>query len=382
MTDIVTITAPPAERAALALNSTQTERDLIALASKNADITVIKNKAGRDQAHGAAMEIKRARLVIEKTAKEARDDATKFSKAVIAEEKRLISIIEPEETRLLTLRNSWDAEQERIRLEAEAAEQRRIDSINAAIDSIRAIPGNLVSAGSKAIFEAINDLAAIEITEDAYQEFTQKAEHFRIESLSTLRSLLVAATQREAEAQRLAEEQARIAEERARLEAEQKAEAARLAEERDRLDAERKAEAARLASERAELERLRAEAQASLEAERAAHEAHVRAEQERIRAAEAAADATFRELQRQAQAECDKYEALQRRDAEIQAQQIEVTPDPVAPAAEEKPVETDGPIPDAIDFILTIAEQYGIDKVTARDWLVLRINDILSIELL
>ena len=363
MTDIAIITTPPAERAALALNSTQTERDLIVLASKNADITVIKNKAGRDQAHGAAMEIRRARLVIEKTAKEARDDATKFSKAVIAEEKRLISIIEPEETRLLTLRNSWDAEQERIRLEAEAAEQRRIDSINAAIDSIRAIPGNLVSAGSKAIFEAINDLAAIEITEDAFQEFTQKAQHFQSESLNTLRNLLAAATQREAEAQRLAEEQARLAEERARLEA------------------ERKAEAARLASERAELERLRAEAQASLEAERAAHETHVRAEQERIRAAEAAADATFRELQRQAQAERDKYEALQRRDAEIQAQQIEVTPDPVAPAAEEKPVETDGPIPDAIDLILTIAEQYGIDKVTARDWLVLRANDIASIEL-
>ena len=363
MTNVATITAPPAERAALALNSTQTERDLIALASKNSDITVIKNKAGRDQAHGAAMEIKRARLVIEKTAKEARDDATKFSKAVIAEEKRLISIIEPEEARLLALRNSWDAEQERIRLEAEAAEQRRIDSINAAIDSIRAIPGNLVSAGSKAIFEAINDLAAIEITEDAYQEFTQKAEHFRIESLSTLRSLLVAATQREAEAQRLAEEQARLAEERARLEA------------------ERKAEAARLASERAELERLRAEAQARLDAERAAHEAHVRAEQERFRAAQAAADAKFEELRQQVQAERCKREEQQCRDAELKAQQIEVTPDPVVPAAEEKPVETDGPIPDAIDLILDIAERYSIDKVTARDWLVLRANDIASIEL-
>ena len=382
MTNIATITAPPAERAALALNSTQTELDLIALASKNADITVIKNKAGRDQAHGAAMEIKRARLVIEKTAKEARDDATKFSKAVIAEEKRLISIIEPEETRLLTLRNSWDAEQERIRLEAEAAEQRRIDSINAAIDSIRAIPGNMVSAGSAAILTAISDLEQIQIQEDAYQEFAQKAEHFKSESLNTLRNLLAAATQREAEAQRLADEQARMAEERARLEAEQKAQAARLAEERARLEAEQKAEAARLAAERAELERLRAEAQARLDAERAAHEAHVRAEQERFRAAQAAADAKFEELRQQVQAERCKREEQQRRDAEIQARQIEVTPDPVAPAAEETPVETDGPIPDAIDLILDIAERYSIDKVTARDWLVLRANDIASIELL
>ena len=65
---------PPAERAALALNSTQTERDLLALATKHASIQVIKDKAGRDQAHGAAMEVKRARTTIERTGKEARDD--------------------------------------------------------------------------------------------------------------------------------------------------------------------------------------------------------------------------------------------------------------------------------------------------------------------
>jgi hypothetical protein len=38
---------PPAERAALALNSSQTERDLLALATKHAGIQAIKDKAGR-----------------------------------------------------------------------------------------------------------------------------------------------------------------------------------------------------------------------------------------------------------------------------------------------------------------------------------------------
>ena len=371
MTDIAIITTPPAERAALALNSTQTERDLIALAVKNADITVIKNKAGRDQAHGAAMEIKRARLAIEKTAKEARDDATKFSKAVIAEEKRLIGIIEPEETRLLVLRNSWDAEQERIRLEQEAAEQRRIDSINSAIDSIRAIPGGLINCSSTAILASIGNLEQIQISEDDYQEFTEKARHFHAESLAALRNLLDAATQREAEAKRMAEERARLAEESARLEAEQKA------------------EAARIAAERAELERLRAE-----------HEAQILAEQKRIRAAEDAAAAAAEEFRRQAKAERDKLdaeirahqEAVQRRAAEAEEQSnpsatVDSEPAVEAPAVEVKtvseavPATEEAPIPDALDLILTIAEQHGIDAATARDWLIHRASDIATIEL-
>lgn len=67
-TDELAKIEPPEVRAALALKSTQTEIDLRALAVKNASIVKVVDKAGRDQAHGAAMELKRARVGIQKPA--------------------------------------------------------------------------------------------------------------------------------------------------------------------------------------------------------------------------------------------------------------------------------------------------------------------------
>ena len=73
------------ERAAVALGTAEHEKTLIELSKKYADIVEIKNPAGREQTHGAYMMLKNARVSIEKAGKDARDDATKFSKAVIAE---------------------------------------------------------------------------------------------------------------------------------------------------------------------------------------------------------------------------------------------------------------------------------------------------------
>ena len=89
----------PIERAAIALESSKTEQHLMALATKHQSITVVKDKAGREQAHGAYIEVMRARTAVEKAAKDAREDATKFSKAVIAEAARLVAIVEPEEAK-------------------------------------------------------------------------------------------------------------------------------------------------------------------------------------------------------------------------------------------------------------------------------------------
>ena len=115
------IALPPETRAVIAMNSSKTELDLRALATKHVAIVEIKDRAGREQAHGAAMELMRARTDIEKASKAARDDATKFSKAVIAEEKRLVAIVGPEEKRLKDLRDQWDAVEA-----AEKAERERI----------------------------------------------------------------------------------------------------------------------------------------------------------------------------------------------------------------------------------------------------------------
>ena len=56
-------TLPPETRAVLALNSSKTELDLRALATKHVTIVEIKDRAGREQAHGAAMELMKANVV-------------------------------------------------------------------------------------------------------------------------------------------------------------------------------------------------------------------------------------------------------------------------------------------------------------------------------
>ena len=82
-----------------------TTAELNALVEKSQTITVtdINDAAQMKVVTVARIELKNARVSISKKGKELRDDANKFAKAVIAKEKELIAIIEPEETRLSEL---------------------------------------------------------------------------------------------------------------------------------------------------------------------------------------------------------------------------------------------------------------------------------------
>src|SRR4051812_22559589 len=103
------ITLPPAKRAAVALKSEAAEAHLRELVSKTSAITNVVDLNGRDEAHRAGMMLKNARTTITATGKAAREDATAFSKAVIAEEKRLLEISADEEARVFSLRDAYDA---------------------------------------------------------------------------------------------------------------------------------------------------------------------------------------------------------------------------------------------------------------------------------
>lgn len=227
-------------RAALALNSTHTERALIELALKNAHIVAVIDKAGRQQAHGAAMELKTARTTIAKVSKDARDDAVQFGKAIIAEEKRLIALVEPEEDRLTALRDAWDEEQERIKREAEAKDRARIMAIHERIAMIR---GFITLASqcrtSFRIQELLDKLQAVELT--GFEEFADEAAAVHAGSITAVQAMLE---------EKVGEEAAQ-----ARAKAEQEAAAASLA----LAQAEQAKAAAALAADRALLERERAE---------------------------------------------------------------------------------------------------------------------------
>lgn len=224
----------PEERAVLVLKSTETEEKLKALVLKSADITEVKDTDGREQVHRMAMDLKKARTGITHNGKAAREDAQAFSKAVIAEENRLIAITTEEETRLFKLRDDFDAEQARIEAERARIEAERIGAIRAKIDAINALPAQLAGSSAAEILVHLQKLATTEPTAEEYQELLGEAA-VAIDTVGSAVSTLYHAAQR-----REAEEAERL-----RVQAEEKQ---RLAD-----------EAKRLADDRAEIERQRQE---------------------------------------------------------------------------------------------------------------------------
>lgn len=299
------------QRAAVALGSSELEQNLKTLAKKHADIVTVTDGTGRDQVHSAAMTLKSNRVTIQKTAKAAREDATAFQKAVIAEESRLVEIIEPEEKRLLELRDGYDAKVQAEREAKIAAERARIEGIKSAINDIRNIPLTMTGKSSIEISQCIFSLAGNR-DYSSMEEFSEEANLVRLQVLEQLAQAETAARTVEIEADARRQDAARIAAEREELENLRKEQEAAAAEERKKLDAERaeiakqraaeeekaaalrKIEEDKLAEQRAELARQ----QAAIDAARREQEAAAAAEQEKRDAeAKAAAEAEAKRLQ-------------------------------------------------------------------------------------
>jgi hypothetical protein len=279
MTESTQLTAP--ERAEKALAFAETKAQLAELAQQSARIVEVTNPDGREECHRARMTLKNTRVAIQKTGKDARDDAVQFSKAVIAKEKELIDVIAPEESRLQSLQDAWDTEREAERQAKVRAEQERVEAIQQQIADVRAYAHEAVGKGSEAIAVLIAELEPLGPSEAMFQEFREQADVARSETLAKLQDMHAAAAAHEAEQARIAEEQAA---ERAKIEAE-RAELAKLREEaaeRDRQAAAERAEADRIAAEQRE-EAARAERE-QLAAERAEQEKAAAEERERLAA--------------------------------------------------------------------------------------------------
>lgn len=367
----LTVTA----RAALALSSEQTRKDLKELVAKSVNVKEVKNTAGREEAHSYAMALVKARTTITKTGKAAREDAKAFQSAVIAEEKSLIAITEGEETRLLALRDAWDAARAAEKAEAERIERARIEQIHLRIADIREAGNLALQCRTSAMVESlIEKMTGQQL--DGFDEFTEEAHNTRTATLARMKEISDI---------KFTEEQ-----ERARVKAEQEAEAARLAAERADIERQRKeaAEAERIAAqERAEQE---AKAQAARKADEAAAQAILDAEALRLAderaafeaeqaAARAAAQAQADELARQRaefRAEVDRRaaeaKALETTVTEIQPEQVEVTgPAPLGTVDTDQFMQADGgdeldglPSPSDADIIAcaanAVADKFGM----------------------
>lgn len=357
----------PIERAALALESTKTEQHLLALATKHANITVVKDRAGREQAHGAYIEVMRARTAVEKAAKEAREDATKFSKAVIAEAARLVAIVEPEETRLKDARDAWDHEQARIKAEEEAKERARILAIT---ERIAAIKAYVVLANNCRTSERVRDLqtklSSIELT--GFEEFADEAIQAHADTLAHLESVWSSLKAQEVEA--------------ARIKAEQEAEAARLKAEREEF-ARQQAEAA-AALEKQQKELIAQRAADAAEAQRVADEARVQAEaaEAKVRAAAEEMAAQRAEIERmRAELEAKSKPAEQPVCAEQYQAAEPPPPEPAPVVTEPAPVVAQLPTaPVASAIVQAVAVYWDTDTKTAARWITERAAEIESLK--
>jgi hypothetical protein len=379
------------ERAALALKSSETEQHLKTLATKHATITVVKDKAGREQAHGAYMEVMRARTSVEKAAKDAREDATKFSKAVIAEAARLVAIVEPEEARLKAARDVWDEEQARIKAEAEAKERARVLAIT---ERIAAIKSYVVLANNCRTSERVADLqtklAEVEMLD--FEEFDDEATMAHADATAHLHAVFADRKAQEAE--------------QARIKAEQEAEAARLKAEREELarlrdEAAAKAKA-QAEADRADLERRREElarerTAAEAEAKRVADEARAQAEaaEARVRAAAEEMAAQRAELERmraeleakskpaepmltQAARLVDMVSGIGGADETFDGPYFPADPEPAPVAAEPAPQQH--PTPAASYIVLAVASYWDTDNKTAARWITERAAEIATLK--
>lgn len=318
------------QRAAVALESSKAAAELQALAESSKGITAITNRAGRDECHSAAMAATKARTGIVQAGKAARDDATRFSKAVIAEEARLVAIIQPEESRLKALRDEWDAEAAREKAAKAEAERLRVLEITQRIALMKLAASNAAhfsvsSEGAAGILSAVEE---IEI-DSSFAEFFGEAKETHAAAVADIRATVEAkraAEEAAAKAQNerilakiAAEEAARVAEQvrkeeaaaaKAKADAEaaerERVEAAARKVEQDKADELRRIEAEKLAAERKALEEQRAKFEADEAAARLIWEIASKEREDRERAEQEAKYADGR-------VELEKIEAAKRK---------------------------------------------------------------------
>jgi hypothetical protein len=347
------------QRAVVALGyNEETRKNLTTLAGESAHIVAITNDDGYKQVHAARMALKNTRVEIEKRGKAAREDATSFSKAVIAEEKLLIAIISPEEERLAKLQKEHDDKIEAERQAKILAEEQRAARIRERIEELRGCANLTPANGSKLIGEHIEDLEKL-IVDDSFEDSRQQAEDAKAGGLARLRQLHAAALAHEQEQVRIAAERAELARLRAEQEARDRADRERRAAEEAELQKKRDAEAT------AERERIRKEREA-FEAEQAAARARQKAEEDRI-----AAERRALEEQQRAQ-----REAEERAEADRLAKLAPAQPESVAAViAGAESMERDvsprvaASRPSLEDMTTVLAFHYGVDEGTVLNWL-------------
>jgi hypothetical protein len=257
------------DRAKQALSIEHTEKELESLAKKFADITEIESSDDYSLVKGACREFQKVRVSIEKAGKAARDDANKFAKAVLSEQKRLLDIVVPEEDRLKALRKEVDDKAVREAAEKLKAEEDRKAQLADRISCIRSLSDFSFGITSENLKDNLNALNTFQITEDDYQECFDEAVIAKNAGITKLTAAIAEKEELEKLRAIQEEQEKKQAEEQARIDAEN--EKIRLAQEAIEKE-KREIEAKKLAEAEATARKLKEENE-KLEREKRAKEA-------------------------------------------------------------------------------------------------------------
>jgi hypothetical protein len=261
--DVAVITAE-ADKAVALLNPIEVKLNELLESSKDVKVADLDDKEGAELAHQHLMQYVSTRTSITKGALALREPLNKAAKAIIAKEKELLALIEPEEKRLKEERDSYYNELERKKQEAIESKRLRLQNMSA-----RLLDLGFIFNGT--LYVLADELDREEVT-DTGLELMDDEEFARLEVRASLISERIA----KAKADATRKEQ----EEKERQERESK----RLADEaeRQRLKEEEQAK------KQAELDAREAKMKADEEAKRIADEARAKAEETAAKAIAAA----------------------------------------------------------------------------------------------
>lgn len=252
----------------------QRQESLITLASKYKGLKVadINDREGLKRVTEARKILKAERVQIEKDAKELREGALRFQRAVIAKEKELIGLISPTEEELYEEEKRIENLKEQLRIEEERRENERIQ--------------NRISKLAR--FNYAIDLYEVTVMpEDQFNELLTNVEIQFKEELARQAAEREREEARERELQRQEEErQATIKAEQERFRKEEEERQAKIKAEREAFEAEKREFEAKVRKER---EAKEAEERAAAEKKRLEDEAKEREHRAKVEAERQAA---------------------------------------------------------------------------------------------
>lgn len=330
----------------------------------------LSTKAGEDEARTNRRELVKIRTTTDKIYDKLNAPLLEAQRGARALKAEIFSTVEKHEKPIDEAIKAKELEREQERQRKVEEEAARIKAIRARITAIGSLPVLAVDMDSANIQAVINDLGNAAFTTERFGEFLDEAEELATQIGHKLSTMRDAATAREVEAQRLADERADFERQRAEQE-----ERDRAAERQRAADAE--AERQRVADAAA---KLQADADA-LAAQRAAFQAEQDAVAAKARAIEEAArkkreneDAEHKAfLKKQQDAfEEERQAALQRQQEELQAvakqrdeldQQQKAMADAAAKAAAPAPIPEPEPEPAAAEPAQQVAQETFLPPV-------------------